>query len=166
MSLMILYVDNETELLTIFELTFRDDYHIKTSNNPIDALQMLSDCPAEIIISDQMMPQMNGTEFLRMAARLCPEAFRIMLTGNAAVGDVFSEIASGVINIFIPKPWNESQMKGFLMLAENTLTRRSNSEKSITRSLKKKSTELKLSVSGVVGTLTAAKNSFLPIDFC
>jgi DNA-binding NtrC family response regulator len=125
MSLTILYVDDETELLTIFELTFRDDFHIKTSNNPVEALRMLSDCPADIIISDQMMPQMNGTEFLRLAARLCPASFRIMLTGNAAVGDVFGEIASGVINIFIPKPWNASRMKGFLMMAENTLARRS-----------------------------------------
>lgn len=38
MSLTILYVGDETELLTIFELTFRDDYHIKTSNNPVEAL--------------------------------------------------------------------------------------------------------------------------------
>ena len=125
MSLTILYVDDETELLTIFELMFGDDYEIRTFDNPVDALRMLADCPADIIISDQMMPQMNGTEFLRMAARLWPEAFRIMLTGNAAVGDVFAEIASGVINVFIPKPWNVSQMRGFLMMAANTLARRS-----------------------------------------
>ena len=130
MSLTILYVDDEAELLTIFELMFGDDYEIRTSDNPVDALRILSDCPADIIISDQMMPHMNGTEFLRMAARLCPEAFRIMLTGNAAVGDVFAEIANGVINIFIPKPWNASQMKGFLMMAENTLAQRSNAKKS------------------------------------
>jgi response regulator RpfG family c-di-GMP phosphodiesterase len=125
MSLTILYVDDEPELLTIFKLTFGDDYNIKTFDDPLDAMRMLADYPADIIISDQMMPQMHGTEFLRMATRLCPEAFRIMLTGNAAVGDVFGEIASGVINIFIPKPWNASQMKGFLMMAENTLARRS-----------------------------------------
>jgi response regulator RpfG family c-di-GMP phosphodiesterase len=129
MSLTILYVDDETELLTIFELMFRDEYNIRICDNPIDALRMLSDCPADIISSDQMMPQMNGTEFLRMAARLCPEGFRIMLTGNAAVGDVFAEIASGVINIFIPKPWSEPQMKGFLMMAENTMARRSGAKK-------------------------------------
>jgi len=129
MSLTILYLDDEIELLTIFELMFRDDYDIRISDNPTEALLVLSDCPADIIISDQMMPQMNGTEFLRLAARLCPEAFRIMLTGNAAVGDVFGEIASGVINIFIPKPWNPSQMKGFLIMAENTMARRSNAKR-------------------------------------
>lgn len=129
MSLTILYVDDEPELLTIFELMFGNDYNIKTSSNPLDALRMLSDCPADIIISDQMMPQMNGTEFLRMAAKLCPDGFRIMLTGNAVVGDVFAEIASGVINIFIPKPWNPSQMKGFLVMAENTLARRSDAKR-------------------------------------
>lgn len=128
MSLVILYVDDETDLLTIFELMFKDDYDIRTFDNPIDALRMLSDCPADIIISDQMMPQMSGTEFLRKAARLCPDGFRIMLTGNAAVGDVFAEIASGVINIFIPKPWNAPQMQGFLMLASNTLRRRNSSK--------------------------------------
>jgi DNA-binding NtrC family response regulator len=125
MGLTILYVDDETELLTIFKLMFGDDYDIRTFDNPADALRALADCQVDIIISDQVMPQMNGTEFLRIAARLYPKSFRIMLTGNAAVGDVFSEIASGVINVFIPKPWNKSQMKGFLVMAENTLARRS-----------------------------------------
>lgn len=129
MSLTILYVDDETELLTIFELMFGDDYDIRISDNPADALRMLSDCPADVIISDQMMPHMSGTEFLRLSAGLCPESFRIMLTGYAAVGDVFGEIASGLTNVFIPKPWNASQMKGFLMLAENTLARRSDAKK-------------------------------------
>ena len=129
MNLTILYVDDESELLTIFELMFGGDYNIKTSDNPIDALRMLAECPADIIISDQMMPQMSGTEFLRMTARLCPDAFRIMLTGNAIVGDVFAEIASGIINIFIPKPWSDVQMKGFLTMAETTLARRSNTKR-------------------------------------
>jgi DNA-binding NtrC family response regulator len=129
MSLTILYVDDDAELLTIFELMFGDDFNIRTFDNPTDALSMLSDCPTDIIISDQMMPQMNGTEFLRIAARLCPDGFRIMLTGNAAVGDVLGDIASGVINIFIPKPWTEPQMRGFLMMAANTLARRSNAKR-------------------------------------
>jgi DNA-binding NtrC family response regulator len=130
MRLRILYVDDETELLTIFALMFGDDYDIQTSDNPVEALRMLANCPADLIISDQMMPQMNGTEFLRLAARLCPEAFRIMLTGNTSVGNVVGEMASGIINIFIPKPWNVAQMKGFLLMAGNTLARRSNSKRS------------------------------------
>lgn len=129
MSLTILYVDDETDLLTIFELMFSNDYHIRTFDNPMDALRVLPDYPANIIISDQMMPQMDGTEFLRTVARLYPEVFRIMLTGNAAVGDVFGDIASGVINTFIPKPWNEVQMRGLLLMAENTLARRSRSKR-------------------------------------
>lgn len=129
MRLTILYVDDETELLTIFALMFGDDYEIQTSDSPVEALRMLADCPADIIISDQMMPQMNGTEFLRLAARSCPEAFRIMLTGNTSVGNVVGEMASGIINIFIPKPWNVAQMKGFLLMAGNTLARRSNSKR-------------------------------------
>lgn len=129
MRLTILYVDDEAELLTIFELMFEYDYDIRTFDNPADALRMLADCPADIIISDQMMPRMNRKEFLRKAAKLFPESFCVMLTGNAAVGDVFGEIASGVINIFIPKPWNASQMKGFLTMAENTLERRSSSKR-------------------------------------
>ena len=129
MSLTILYLDDEAELLTIFELMFSADYDIRTVDNPADALRMLSDCPAEIIISDQMMTRMNGTEFLRLAAGLCPESIRILLTGHAAVGDVLGEMTSGVINIFIPKPWTASQMQGFLTLAQNTLMRRTGTKK-------------------------------------
>lgn len=129
MSLTILYVDDQTELLTIFKLMFGDDYEIRICDNPADALRMLSESPVDIIISDQSMPEMSGTQFLRLATKLCPNSFRIMLTGYAAVGDVVGEIASGIINIFIPKPWSETQLRGFLMMAENTLARRPNSKR-------------------------------------
>ena len=124
MSLTVLYVEDETELLTIFDLMFGDEYDIRITDNPLDALRMLLEHPADIIISDQSMPQMNGTEFLREAAKLCPDSFRIMITGYDTVGGVFEEIANGIIHVFIPKPWTKPQMQGFLQLARNTLSRR------------------------------------------
>jgi DNA-binding NtrC family response regulator len=71
---------------------------------------MLREAPADIIICDQIMPDIKGTMFLREAAELCPRSYRILLTGNASVIDVVSEIATGVVQMFISKPWDEGRM--------------------------------------------------------
>ncbi len=123
--LSILYVDDETVSLNLFKRMFQNEYDVRVSDNPKDAIRLIRECPADIIISGQSQPQMSGNEFLREACKICSDSFRIMLTSNAAVGDYLKEIASGTINIFIPKPWNENQMRGFLTLAANTLARRS-----------------------------------------
>jgi FixJ family two-component response regulator len=72
---------------------------------------MLSECAADIIITDQSMPEISGSQFLREAVEKCPDSFRIMLTGYSVVGDVFGDVTSGLINIFIVKPWKEEQMR-------------------------------------------------------
>lgn len=58
-------------------------------------------------ISDWGIPGISGTDFLHEAATVCLGSFRATLTGLAQVGDVFPEISSGVIRLFIPKPWTE-----------------------------------------------------------
>lgn len=55
-------------------------------------------------MSDWSMPEISGVEFLREAARVCPKAFRILLTGFSHAGEMIEEIRSGVIQLFIPKP--------------------------------------------------------------
>jgi DNA-binding NtrC family response regulator len=110
----ILYLDDEVVLLDIFKEMFSDDYEVRIASTVSEARQLLSQCVPDIIISDWSMPEISGIDFLREAAEICPHSFRIMLTGFAQVGDMLKEISSGVVQSFIPKPWNEEQMRGAL----------------------------------------------------
>jgi DNA-binding NtrC family response regulator len=75
---------------------------------------MLNACSADIIISDQRMPEMMGTEFLRRAYESCPKSLRILLTGEARFADVLTEIREGIVEFFIQKPWNPLELREIL----------------------------------------------------
>ncbi|HLL72760.1 MAG TPA: response regulator [Pyrinomonadaceae bacterium] len=107
----VFYFDDDATLLDIFQEMFEDEYDVSTATTLEAARRMLSECAADIIITDQSMPEISGSQFLREAVEKCPDSFRIMLTGYSVVGDVFGEVTSGLINIFIVKPWKEEQMR-------------------------------------------------------
>jgi len=112
LKISILYFDDDPVLLDIFREMLSDTYDVQTASTLSEARSALAQCPD--IISDWSMPEMSGTDFLREAARDCPDGFRVMLTGYGQVGDVFKEISSGVIQLFITKPWDESDMREVL----------------------------------------------------
>jgi DNA-binding NtrC family response regulator len=107
----ILYLDDEVTLLQLFKDIFSDEYDIRTTNSPADARRMISERAADIIITDQRMPEIEGTEFLREAAELCPESYRILLTGNVGITEIVDELSTGIIQAFLPKPWMERRMR-------------------------------------------------------
>lgn len=103
---------------------FDEQYDVLTAATLTEARRVLAECSAEIIISDQSMPEIKGTEFLREAAAMCPDSFRILLTGQVSVGDVLNEVSSGIIHLFEAKPWREERMREILERAGAALDRR------------------------------------------
>lgn len=121
----IFYFDDDARLLELFEEMFDGEYDVLTAETLEEARRVLSECRVEIIISDQSMPEIEGTEFLREAAATCPESFRILLTGKITVGDVIGDMSAGVIHLFEVKPWREERMREILERAGALLDLRS-----------------------------------------
>jgi len=78
----ILYVDDQQENLMLFELMFAGKFNVVSETNPLIALELIKNNRFEIVISDYMMPEMNGIEFLEIVKNEYPEIIRIMLTSN------------------------------------------------------------------------------------
>jgi DNA-binding NtrC family response regulator len=116
----ILYLDDEPVILDLFQEMFSDEYDIRIAHNVNEAKSALDERRADIIISDQRMPEILGTEFLRQIAETYPTSYRVMLTGNARVGDVIREISAGTINLFVAKPWTEDGMRQALERASTS----------------------------------------------
>ena len=93
---------------------FCDEYDVRTATTLAEARHALTERPADIIISDQRMPEIEGTQFLREVAESYPSSFRVMLTGSAVVGDIIREIRDGIVNLFAAKPWTEQSMRQVL----------------------------------------------------
>jgi DNA-binding NtrC family response regulator len=113
----IFYLDDDPIQLEVFEQMFGAEYEVRTASTMADALRRLGECSADVIISDQVMPDGRGTDFLRAAARACPESFRVLLTGQITFGEVLPEVGSGVVHHFMPKPWTREQMDEALQRA-------------------------------------------------
>lgn len=107
----VFYLDDDASQLEVFREMFGGEYFVRTSTSLGEALGVLAECGAEIILSDQRMPEVRGTEFLRAAALACPESARVLLTGEITVGEVLPEVSAGTVNFFVAKPWTEDEMR-------------------------------------------------------
>lgn len=110
----ILYLDDDISCLRVFQETFNKDYEVRIATTPTEARLLLSARPADIIISDQVMPEIKGTEFLRQVAAKYPASYRVLLTGGVGVGNVVHEVGMGIIHLFVPKPWTEQSIRQML----------------------------------------------------
>jgi len=95
----------------VFHHFFSGEYDVRTAANLDDARRALAERPADIVISDQAMPEISGTDFLREVSRAYPRSLRVLLTGSICVGNALREISSGVVNLFMAKPWTEAEMR-------------------------------------------------------
>jgi DNA-binding NtrC family response regulator len=106
----ILYIDDEVGCLNLFQEMFGGEYEVRTATTLSEARRLLAEHPADIIISDQSMPEIKGTDFLIEVAATQPSSYRVLLTGNITVGDAITEIGAGIIHLFITKPWTMENM--------------------------------------------------------
>ncbi|MDA8094435.1 MAG: ATPase, T2SS/T4P/T4SS family [Betaproteobacteria bacterium] len=117
-SYRILLVDDEPNVLRALTRVFRqENYTLATAANGQEALDLLQRERFHLMISDYMMPVVNGAELLRRARVLHPEMIRIMLTGHADTGAVMGAIKEGAVYKFILKPWNDDDLRVTVGLA-------------------------------------------------
>jgi len=110
-KLSILYFDDEPMCLNVFRETFASEHFVRTAATLDEARRALAEDSFDIIISDQLMPEISGAAFLREVARTHPRSLRVMMTGSVLVGEMLGEIGDGVVNHFVPKPWSVATMR-------------------------------------------------------
>lgn len=120
-KLKLMVVDDEPDNLDLLYRTFRRDFRVFKAENGFKALDALAEHgEMAIIISDQRMPRMNGTEFLSRTVERFPDTIRIVLTGYTDVEDLVEAINSGKVFKYITKPWNPDQLKSVVTQAAET----------------------------------------------
>ncbi len=120
----ILFVDDERNVLKSLERIFLDDdFEILTGNSGDEGLEILGANPdIQVVISDYRMPGMNGVEFLKEVYARRPDTIRIVLSGYADTSAVVAAINEGQIYRFIPKPWNDDELRITVIKAIETFT--------------------------------------------
>ncbi len=120
-KLKLMVVDDEPDNLDLLFRTFRRDFQVFKADSALKALHILEDeGEMAVIISDQRMPEMNGTEFLGKTVERFPDTIRILLTGYTDVEDLVEAINSGQVFKYITKPWNPEELKSVIQQASET----------------------------------------------
>lgn len=120
-KLKLMVVDDEPDNLDLLYRTFRREFQVYKAESGPSALEVLDkEGEMAVIISDQRMPQMNGTEFLGRTVERFPDTIRILLTGYTDVEDLVEAINSGQVFKYITKPWNPTELKAVVQQASET----------------------------------------------
>ena len=106
------------------------NYELLEFSDPREALTEVARRPVDLVISDFLMPEVNGVDFLGEVRKLQPEAVRILLTGFADKGNAIRAINEVGLYQYLEKPWDNEDL---LLLVRNALQ-----EKSLRRQLTEK----------------------------
>jgi serine phosphatase RsbU (regulator of sigma subunit)/CheY-like chemotaxis protein len=120
-KLKMMVVDDEVDNLDLLYRTFRRKFTVYRAEGALEALELLGqEGEMAIIISDQRMPHMNGTEFFGKVVEQFPDTIRILLTGYTDVDDLVNAINSGKVFKYITKPWKPEQLNSVVEQALET----------------------------------------------
>jgi DNA-binding NtrC family response regulator len=107
----ILLVDDEERILRTLTMLLKMQYQVFSTTDGNEALKILKTEKIHVLISDQRMPLMVGTELLRQAKNLSPQTMRILLTGYADVDAALDSVNEGEIFRYINKPWGPKELR-------------------------------------------------------
>jgi response regulator RpfG family c-di-GMP phosphodiesterase len=110
----VLYVDDQIGNLTVFRACLRRFAEVRTASSGAEALEILAEEHFPIIISDQRMDGMSGSELLAEVRRLYPDTVRMLLTAHTDFNAVVEAVNQGRIARFVGKPWKREEMQAIL----------------------------------------------------
>ena len=106
----ILFVDDEPEILRSLErITKKLDAVILTASSGQDALDIINECPVDVIVSDFNMPNMDGNQLLEQVAKISPETVRMVLTGHGDMEMIVNLCIHASNKAHLVKPLSLSQ---------------------------------------------------------
>jgi two-component system response regulator HupR/HoxA len=168
----ILVVDDEPDILKLIEYTFKGEYEVLTAQSGHDALAILRENDVALILADQRMPGMSGSEFLEQSIHIRPTAVRMILTGYTDIGSAIEAINNGKVYLYLTKPWEETEIRQKVKRAlearelEEDNRRLTEELRQLTAKLLRENVELKREVEGrytfdqIIGRSPAMQRTF------
>jgi response regulator RpfG family c-di-GMP phosphodiesterase len=114
----VLFVDDEVNILKALQRLLRNEpMKVLTASRPQEAIELLESTPAQVMVSDQRMPEMSGVDLLSTIRERHPDMVRMMLTGYTEMNIAVEAINRGEIYRLITKPWNDDELRATLRQA-------------------------------------------------
>ena len=151
----VVIVDDEEMVITSIRafLSLETEYDINGFTDPEAAARFLETHPVDVVVSDYLMPKMNGIQLLAKAKQLQPEAARVLLTGHADKQSAIQAINDVGLFQYLEKPWDNSQL---LLVIQSAIERTQ-----LFRTLREKISELDTAHSSLKDVQSRLLRAFL-----
>ncbi|MBF0452563.1 MAG: response regulator [Candidatus Magnetomorum sp.] len=106
----LLVIDDEIDVVKTLKRMFRREYEVFSATNAQEGINIIKSNKIQVIISDQRMPGITGTEFFKKIKKDHPDIVRMILTGYADIEAVIDSINLGNVFRYIAKPWEPDSM--------------------------------------------------------
>jgi len=106
----LLVVDDEIEVLNSLKRQFRKSCNVYTAISAAEAYKIMSEQDIQVILSDQRMPYVTGTEFFKKIKVEYPDTIRLILTAYTDIQAVIASINEASISHYLTKPWNPVEL--------------------------------------------------------
>ncbi|MGE0082455.1 MAG: EAL domain-containing protein, partial [Thiohalomonadaceae bacterium] len=111
----VLVLDDEVNITnSLRRLLAPEGYRVLCANNTGDAFSTLASHKVHVVISDQHMPGMQGTDFLAEVKRIYPQIVRIILTGYSDQQSIMEAVNRGWVFKFLTKPWDDQHIRSII----------------------------------------------------
>jgi len=111
MSEKVLFVDDESNVLSAFRRSFRGTFQVETASNAVEALaKVMQGDTFAVVVSDLNMPGVDGLQLLREFQKRSSTTVRLMLTGNADVSAAMAAVDQGEIHRYLTKPCTQARL--------------------------------------------------------
>jgi response regulator RpfG family c-di-GMP phosphodiesterase len=102
----VFYIDDDKSNTILFKKSMPQTFDCHIFTSPLEALALLNESKPDVIVSDEDMPQMRGTELLKIASAALPASLRILVTGKVDIDVLQKETPPGLIHFFVGKPYD------------------------------------------------------------
>jgi len=112
----ILFVDDEQNILNAVKRLFiSDPVEVLTASSALEGMELMKINTVSVVVSDNMMPGMNGIDFLEWTKTVSPDSVRILMTGYADLHSAIESINRGEVFRFVTKPWDDNELRQIVL---------------------------------------------------
>ena len=118
----VLFVDDDQIVLRSIARGLLDEpYNVCLAKSSEEALKILSQREVHVLVTDIRMPEMDGTELLKIVREKYPHIVKMVLSGYTNTTDLTKAIHQEDVFKFIPKPWNLQEGEEFRAIVRNAI---------------------------------------------
>ncbi len=114
MKCRVLYVDDDTANLVIFEAACAADFDVLTATSAEQALQIMRRGEVAVLLTDQRMPGTTGVSLAAAAREEFPDTIRMLVTAYADIDSAIDAINLGQVHRYLRKPWDIRDLRATL----------------------------------------------------